>query len=193
MILDEYILTSPSNQNKLDVFKGEWSSILPAEYGLVTGGSVKLFEDDRIYWAKKVLGHPYFSSILELGPLEGGHSYMLNGNTNKVISIDANTRAYLKCLIIKEIFKLKVDFRLGDFNNYLKTCKDKFNVVNACGVLYHQQKPIELIKLISQVTDKVFIWTHYFDAEIIQKRLDISNKFTDLNSMNYEGERYEYS
>ncbi len=193
MILDEYILTLPSSQNKLDIFKGEWSSILPEKYNLQTGGTAKLFEDDRILWAKKVLGHPYFSSVLELGPLEGGHSYMLNSKTNKVISIEANTRAYLKCLIIKEIFKLKVDFRLGDFNNYLKTCSDKFNVVYACGVLYHQLKPIELIKLIAAVTDKLFIWTHYFDAEIIKKREDISYKFSALKSMDFEGEKYYYS
>ena len=193
MILDEYIMKLPSNQNKLDIFKGEWSSILPSKYGLATGGNVRLFEDERIDWAKSVLGHPDFSTVLELGPLEGGHSYMLQGTTNEVTAIEANTRAYLKCLIIKEILELDVDFQLGDFNQYLKTCNSKFDVVYACGVLYHQKNPMELIKLISKVTDKVFIWTHYFDADVILNRHDISYKFSSVDTMNYDGEQYEYS
>lgn len=51
---------------------------------------------------------------LELVPLEGGHSYMLQKmGVKKIIAIEANSRAFLKCLCIKEIFDLnKVEFKI---------------------------------------------------------------------------------
>ena len=50
---------------------------------------------------------------------------MQKGGASKVISVEANNRAFLKCLIVKQIFYLKkVDFLFGDFNKYLQD-KDK--------------------------------------------------------------------
>ena len=101
-ILDSYIKNEPNNQNVLDIFKGEWSSHLPEEYGLDTQpGFANLFEDDRVVWVEEIFGNFMNWKVLELGPLEGGHSYMLlNKAAGKVVSIEANTRAFLKCLCI---------------------------------------------------------------------------------------------
>ena len=55
-------------------------------------------------------------TILELGPLEGGHSYMLDrAGAAQVVAIEGNARAYLKCLIVKELLGLpRVQFLCGD-------------------------------------------------------------------------------
>jgi len=195
-ILDEYILKDPTNQNIIDVFKDEWSSKLPAQFGLSTSpGRSPLFEDCRVTWAEEMLGSFNNMHILELGPLEGGHSYMLEkSGAKKVISIEANTRAFLKCLCIKEIMDLKnVEFKLGDFVPYLQNSSESFDIVFASGVLYHMLEPLKLLKLISLVTKKVFIWTHYYDKEIITSNKELTHKFSDLSSFIYEGNTYFYS
>ena len=77
-ILDAYIIKAPNSQNMLDIFSGEWSSRLPAGSNLVTSpGHAALFDDPRIDWAAEILGGFAGKTCLELGPLEGGHSYMM--------------------------------------------------------------------------------------------------------------------
>ena len=195
-ILDEYVLTEPSKQNMLDIFKGPWSSRLPDNFGLFTEpGTARLFEDDRIVWAEQTLGNFSNWKILELGPLEGGHSYMFHSrNAKKVISIEANTRAFLKCLCIKEILKLdRVEFKLGDFMSFLENHDSKYDMVFASGVLYHMEEPIRLLKLMSRATDRLFIWSHYYDQGVIANRKELRHKFRPVSSFEYDGVSYEYS
>lgn len=179
-ILDAYITTYPTNQNIVDLFKGEWSSIMPPEGNCASDpGKALLFDDPRIKWVEGVFGGFENKQILELGPLEGGHTYMMHQrNAAKITAIDANTRSYLKCLCVKEIFNLnRARFLLGDFNEYLDLCTDRFDIVVASGVLYHMMEPVKLIKKMSQVSDKVFIWTHYYDGPIIKSKRSLDNKF----------------
>lgn len=195
-ILDEYIIKEPSDQNVLDIFKGEWSSKLPDNSNLIAlPGSAVLFEDARIDWVQQQFGGFENKTILELGPLEGGHSYMLQQKGAKnIVSIEANTRAFMKCLIIKEVFCLdKVSFKLGDFMTFMRKEPVKFDVVIASGVLYHMENPIELLQLISKVTNNVFIWTHYYDREGITSNPNLNHKFSSVMELYYEGENYEYS
>lgn len=195
-ILDAYVLTEPSSQNVLDIFKGQWSSRLPDHLGLVTEpGTARLFEHGLVEWAEQTLGNFSDWKILELGPLEGGHSYMLQSkNAKKVISVEANTRAFLKCLCIKEILKLdRVEFKLGDFMSFLENNKSRYDMVFASGVLYHMEEPIRLLKLISRATDKLLMWTHYYDPECLLNREELSHKFSPVRSFEYEGVSYEYS
>ena len=192
-VLDLYVNKEPKNQNILNIFADEWSSAMPDDSGLVTKpGKSRLFDDDRIKWIEEILGGFHSIDILELGPLEGGHSYMLQRmGAKKITSIEANTRAFLKCLCIKEIFDLnRVEYKLGDFVSFLKETDVTFDLVIACGVLYHMMNPIELLELISQVTDKVFIWTHYYDREIITGNKMLSFKFGPLESFEYRGDMY---
>ena len=44
-------------------------------------------------------------------------------------------------------------------------------VVVASGVLYHMMNPVELIARISNIADAVYLWTHYFDRELLAHRL----------------------
>ena len=68
-ILDTYVLLEPTNQNVLDIFKGEWSSPLPEHFGLVTQpGTAGLFEDGRVVWAEQTLGNFSNWEILEIVP-----------------------------------------------------------------------------------------------------------------------------
>ena len=115
--LEYYTRVAPSNQAMLDIFKGQWSSKMPDATGLeTTPGPAGLFEDQRITWAGQVFGGFDGKRILELGPLEGGHSYMLHkAGASQVVAVEANSKAFLKCLIVKQIFDLtNVEFLFGD-------------------------------------------------------------------------------
>ncbi|MCD4655324.1 class I SAM-dependent methyltransferase [bacterium] len=197
-ILDSYVVKAPCDQNILDIFNGEWSSAMPEGSRLITKpGNANLFEDLRINWIEENMGPVQDLNILELGPLECGHSYLLHQkNAKRIIAIEANTRAYLKCLCVKEIFGLNnLELKLGDFVSYLEEThmEIKYDLVVASGVLYHMMDPPKLLDLISRVTDRVFLWTHYYDAAIIKSNENISFKFNPLEQIEYDGVIYESS
>lgn len=167
MILDSYVRSAPTPQLAIDIFAGEWSSALPERLA-VTAGAVPLFADDRISWLIRHLGGVEGWRVLELGPLEGGHSAMLHDAGAEVLAVEGNTRAYLKCLIVKELLGLdRCRFLLGDFLEHLRTTDERADLVLASGVLYHAPDPVALLEAIAAVTDRVAIWTHYFDAEVV--------------------------
>ncbi len=195
-ILDQYILKKPGAQNILDLFEGEWSSKLPDQFGLnAVPGAAALFEDARIDWASQVFGSLVNQRILELGPLEGGHSYMFQqGNARSVVAIEANARAFLKCICIKEILHLdRVRFLLGDFMAFLQETDEEFDMVFASGVLYHMEDPLLLLKLLSDTADKLYLWTHYYDQEVITGREDLDRKFEPMSEVEFEGQVYQGS
>ncbi len=101
--------------------------------------------------------------VLELGPLEGGHTYALEKFGADVLAIESNSDAYLKCLIAKEITGIKARFMLGDVTEFLTSTRERFDLVFACGVLYHMRDPITVIEDISRVTDRCYVWSHVFD------------------------------
>jgi hypothetical protein len=174
-MLDVYVKHAPSDQNLIDIFQGEWSSTMPSISGLTSiPGPVPLFEDDRITWANDALGGFTGKKILELGPLEGGHSYMLQkAGATSITSIDSNQRAFMKCLCVKEIFSLdRVHFILGDFVPFMETTSEKFDVIIASGVLYHMTDPISVLTKMARISDKLFFWTHYYDEDFGKKPAD---------------------
>lgn len=173
-VQDRFCETVPSAQNVIDIFDGEWSTAMPATSGLVSRpGYAALFDDHRIKFAQEILGPFGGRRVLELGPLEGAHSYMLHGYGANVTAVEANTKSYLRCLCLKEVFGLnRVRFLLGDFLKYLESDGPAFDAIIACGVLYHMPDPVRLLRAISRRTDRILLWTHYFDENLISKRTD---------------------
>lgn len=188
---DYYVKTLPDSQNAIDIFSEEWSSRFP-ESANVSAGETTLFEDDRIYWAEDKLGGFKDKSVLELGPLEGAHTWMLEKmGASQISSIESNTRAYMKCLIVKEIMKIRhANFLCGDFVSYLKENSKTFDVCIASGVLYHMSNPVELLYLLGKAARQVFIWTHYFDESLISQNPEVRKKFGPATTISYSGAEY---
>jgi hypothetical protein len=129
-ILDAYVSESPSAERAFGLFAGEWSSEIPG-YGF---GQAKLFDDYRIRWVEEQCGGLKGKRILELGPLEGGHTYMMaRAGAASITSIEANTRAFLKCLVVQNALKFEADFRLGDFRRYLANNAEVYDLLLASG------------------------------------------------------------
>jgi hypothetical protein len=90
-----------------------------------------------------------------------------------VVAVEANVRAYLKCLCVKEVLGLgNVRFLLGDACSYLDQPGRRFDAIIACGILYHMLEPLRLLRGIVNRTDRVFIWTHYYDHDSVAQRAD---------------------
>ena len=193
-ILDSYITTAPSAQSAVDLFAGEWSSSFPQGFGVVsTPGTAPLFEDPRVTWANTMFGGFAGKTVLELGPLELGHTYMLQQyGAASIDSVEANSRAFMKCLIAKEILKVdRANLMLGNFVEYLGTTQKQYDWVVASGVLYHMQQPLRVLKLIAEHSSRLFLWTHYYDKSVIQSSEVLRAKFDEPRIVDRDGEKYE--
>lgn len=170
-----YVDWFPRAENAFRIFQGEWSSTLP---GFTLGGAARLFEDGRIMWFEEKLGSFSGRRVLELGPLEGAHTTMLVHRGADVLAIEANQRAFLRCLTVKEVYRLtSARFLLGDFLKYLGANPPHFDFVLASGVLYHMRDPIGLLQAVANVTDSIGLWTHYFDLAAFTERGQVPPNF----------------
>ena len=195
--MEQFEHRAPSAQTAVDVFAGRWSSDLSRLLTVKNTGGADLFlNDPRPGLAAaafgKGTGRLDRMRVLELGPLEGGHSYQLERlGAAHVTAVDTNVEAYLKCLIIKETLGLKrCSFLLGDALGFLLETNDKYDLVFCSGLLYELADPIGLIKAICAVTNRCFVWTHYYDAQNpnVQDRLARKVKVDGFKARYFENQ-----
>lgn len=167
---------------------GRWHSVLPPGSGLDSGGYANLFDDERVRWALDRLGGVAGAEILELGPLEGGHTYMLDrAGAKSIIAIEGLKSAYLKCLVAKEVLGIKsAHFLLGNFLPWLERETREFDLIWASGVLYHSSEPLKLLQLIAAHTDKAFIWTHFYPDDF-SPRVPYPTPIVRIRNMPFAG------
>ncbi len=181
-INDNYITEAPEHANAAKIFDGQWSSRVPGLEAVT--GPVPLFEDHRIQWLIDHRGRFDGQKVLELGPLEAGHTSMLVNAGADVLAIEANTLAYLRCLIVKEALDMKTArFLLGDFDKYLQTTPEQFDLILASGVLYHMSDPLRTLQNMMRCADELLIWSHFFD--------DAAMPTDDIRRRAFTGETYE--
>lgn len=157
-----YVDQAPATQQTVDLFRGDWASRLPLP-GIVSGEAA-LFADERIAWLLErcpVAG----LDVLELGPLEGGHTKMLaDAGAGSILALEGNKSAYLKCLVVQQLLDLpQARFVLGDFDAYLEETRDRFDLVLASGVLYHLADPLATLLDLTRIARRIFIWSHFAD------------------------------
>jgi hypothetical protein len=161
---DRYVSSAPCLQNAVDAVPG-WNTTFPPQYRL-NAGALATYDDGRILWAMECFGSIEGRHVLELGPLEGGHTSMLEAAGARVDAIEANQLAFMRCLITKEIVGLtRSKFWLGDFMQALENWDQSYDLIVACGVLYHLKDPLRFIELAAKRTDALFLWTHLVTEE----------------------------
>lgn len=185
---------APSHANAIEIFAGRWATDLSEFDPAWRGGEAKLLVDPRPGYAARYLGTADRldgMKVLELGPLEGAHTYQLEQlGAARILAIESNAEAYLKCLIMKEALGMqRATFMLGDFSLYLRDTAERFDLVFCCGVLYHMEDPLALIRDIARVTDKCLVWTHDYDPGRASDRQPVP-VVVDGFSATYFGARY---
>jgi Methyltransferase domain len=159
---ETYESRAPAPQNAIDAVPG-WNSMFPAEYGVVAGNRVH-FQDERMVWAADRFGDLTGKNVLELGPLDGAHTYQLHQRGANVVAVEANKGAFLRCLITKEIVGLtRANYLLGDCVKFLEENEKRYDLIVACGVLYHMPDPARFLEAVASRTDALYLWTVYFD------------------------------
>jgi SAM-dependent methyltransferase len=165
-----YVDWYPAPENAGRAFADEWSSAVP---GLPESGKIPLFEDSRVAWFEERLGGFTGKRVLELGPLEGGHTYMMTRHGATVTAIEANVRAWMRCIVVKDALDMRgATFLLGDFVRYLANSPPRVDFALASGVLYHMTDPVTFLSNLCGVSDAVGLWTHYFRADVLKAQAD---------------------
>lgn len=193
--LDLYSLDMPSHQLGFSILEGAWLSDVPG-YGL---GFSPLFDDHRIKWLAQQDGGFSGKTILELGPLEGGHTYMMaKAGAANILAVESNSRAFLKCLLVQNALKFNAQFLYGDFRQLLAKREQKFDLILASGVLYHMADPAALLEDMAHASDSVCIWTHYYDPNVaktnewMQRHLSTTPTISDFHGRTITTYRNEY-
>lgn len=183
-----FVTSVPSPQTAIDAVPDSWASKLPPPLADTHAGASELFEDPRVEWAFAQLGGVGGQAVLDLGPLEGGHSYMAErAGAERVVGVEANRNAFLKCLVAKELLDMRrCSFRCGDATEFMQSTSERFDLCIASGLLYHMVEPLRLIDLVSRVASRIVIWTHVFDQPALSNR-HLTGKLDGPHEADYEG------
>lgn len=165
MDFNKFVQGMPTDQNAMDIFSRRWAH---APFGPDMVARLRsAFEGDgrpgQAIAAFGTQGRLDGMSVLECGPLEGGHTYSLEKAGAEVTAVEGNVEAYLKCLVVKEAMGLSSRFLLGSFIPLLEAKLQRYDMVFASGVLYHMSDPLRLLKAVAESTDRAYFWTHYHD------------------------------
>src|SRR5262249_13866061 len=128
---------------------------------------------------------------LELGPLEAAHTRILcEQGAREVIAIEGFREAWLRCLVVKEVFALtQARLLYGDFCAYVGQYQgEPFDFVLAQGVLYHQSNAPELIGNIARLTSCVLVWSHVAN----ENHPGGPEVAVEANGRSYRGRVYDY-
>lgn len=139
-------------------------------HGRAYGGGFDAMNDGRI--AQFAREFPGVGTILELGSLEGGHSFALSRlpGVNRVVGIEGRKASVEKARFVQGLLGIgRVTFLVENLETYDLRSAGRFDAVFCVGLLYHLPRPWELIERISQVTRNLFIWTHYAAEENADK------------------------
>lgn len=125
------------------------------------GGDYDAMNDPRLAAFEKYF--PEARTILELGSLEGGHSFGLARmpNVEKVTAIEVRPANIERARFVGQTLGVEnVEFIEADLEKTDLASFGKFDAVFCSGLLYHLPEPWKLIEQIARVSPNLFLWTH---------------------------------
>jgi len=107
---------------------------------------------------------PDAATILELGSLEGAHSFILaqHAGTKRVVALEGREANLRKARFVQELLQVRnVEFARANLEHAELTSFGKFDAVFCSGLLYHLPEPWKLIERLPAIAPVFFIWTQY--------------------------------
>jgi SAM-dependent methyltransferase len=107
---------------------------------------------------------PRVERILELGALEGAHSFILaeHPGVKRVVALEGREANLRKARFVQELLRIgNVEFAQTNLEHAELSTFGKFDAIFCCGLLYHLPEPWKLIEQCASVAPLLFIWTQY--------------------------------
>ena len=141
--------------------RGPWITRFVIE-GVASGGDYEVINDRRV--RQFLERFPNVRTILELGSLEGGHTFTLarQPGVERILAIEARAANIEKAKFIGSLLGVSnVQFRQANLEQVQLASFGYFDVIFCCGLLYHLPEPWKLISKLPLVAPSLFVWTVY--------------------------------
>jgi Methyltransferase domain len=135
------------------------------------GGGVSVAGDARVDQFFRFA--PQAETILELGSLEGAHTFILaqRPGVRRVLALEGRELNLRKARFVQEQLRVpNVTFAQANLENSDLAAFGKFDAVFCSGLIYHLPEPWKLISQLPAIAPNLFIWTHYAaetDTEVV--------------------------
>jgi hypothetical protein len=150
--------------------RGPWITHFEVD-GIKSGGTFPALEDERI--AQFFQAFPDVRTILELGSLEGGHTFALarHHGVERVLGIEARKSNIERAQFIQYLLPVdNVKFVQADLEKTKLNELGRFDAIFCSGLLYHLPEPWRLIADMACIAPRLFIWTQYADESAREMR-----------------------
>lgn len=130
--------------------------------GVVYGGGFDALNDRRV--AQFFQCYPDAQTIIELGSLEGGHTFALGTRpgVRSVVGIEGRKTNVEKARAVQKLLDIhNVEFVIKNLEDDDLASLGSFDAVFCVGLLYHLPRPWKLLERMARVSPNLFIWTHY--------------------------------
>jgi hypothetical protein len=139
--------------------------------GQTYGGGISALGDARVEQFFRFA--PEAATILELGSLEGAHTFILaqRPGVKRVLALEGREFNLRKSRFVQELLHItNAEFAQANLESSDLAAFGKFDAVFCSGLIYHLPEPWKLISQLPALAPNLFIWTHYAadtDAEIV--------------------------
>src|ERR1041385_7426198 len=130
--------------------------------GQIYGGGISAVVDVRV--ERFLRFAPETKTILELGSLEGAHSFILaqHPGVRRVVALEGREANLRKARFLQELLEIRnVEFLQANLEQSDLTTFGKFDAIFCCGLLYHLPEPWKLLAQLPTIAPRLFIWTQY--------------------------------
>ncbi|MDX6467711.1 MAG: hypothetical protein QOI27_2751 [Gaiellaceae bacterium] len=127
------------------------------------GGDAELVDDGRIAQFFDVF--PDCATVLELGSLEGAHSFSLARRVSQVTAVEGRAANVAKARLVQRLLGVEnVTFVEADLERADLDLGGPFDALFCAGLLYHLRRPWLLLDRFPAWSDRVFLQTHFADT-----------------------------
>jgi SAM-dependent methyltransferase len=130
------------------------------------GGRFDALTDARVDWFFEAF--PGVATILELGSLEGGHTFALAARpgVRRVLGLEGRAANVRRARYVQKLLRVEnVAFAQADLETTPLAPFGDFDAVFCCGLLYHLPRPWELVGEMARVAPRLFLSTHVAPAD----------------------------
>ena len=134
--------------------------------GETYGGGISAAGDERVERFFRYAPNP--ETILELGALEGAHSFIFakRPGVKRVVALEGRETNLRKARLVQALLDIpNVEFAEANLEVAELDRFGTFDAIFCCGLLYHLPEPWRLLNQLPAIAPVLFIWTQYATEE----------------------------